>query len=39
MASNPREPHCLGHEEPEEQTVAEYREEQGIEPYDEMNRA
>ena len=39
MASNPREPYCLGHEEPEEQTVAEYREEQGIEPYDEMNRA
>ena len=28
MASNPREPYCLGHEEPEEQTVAEYREEQ-----------
>ena len=34
-----REPHCLGHEEPKEQTVAEYRKEQGIEPYDEMNRA
>ena len=34
-----REPHCLGHEEPREQTVAEYREEQGVERYDEMNRA
>ena len=34
-----REPHCLGHDEPREQTVAEYREEQGVERYDEMNRA
>lgn len=34
-----REPHCLGHEERHEQTVAEYRAEQGIERYDAMNRA
>jgi hypothetical protein len=34
-----KEPHCLGHEEPHEQTIAEYRREQGIEPYDEANRA
>ena len=34
-----REAHCLGHEEPHEQTVAEYRKEQGLEKYDAMNRA
>lgn len=34
-----REDHCLGHEEPHEQTVAEYRKEQGLEKYDAMNRA
>ena len=34
-----RESHCLGHEEPHRQTVAEYRAEQGIEHYDAMNRA
>lgn len=33
-----RESHCLGHEEPHRQTVADYRTEQGIEHYDEMNR-
>ena len=32
-----REAHCLGHEEPHEQTVAEYRVEQGLDKYDEMN--
>ncbi|MDE0249713.1 MAG: YkgJ family cysteine cluster protein, partial [Gammaproteobacteria bacterium] len=31
--------HCLGHFEPREQTVANYRHEQGIEKYDEMNHA
>ena len=34
-----KEPHCLGHEEPNEQTVAGYRTGQGIDHYDEMNRA
>ncbi len=29
-----KEPHCKGHEEPHEQTVAEFRAEQGVEPYD-----
>jgi len=33
-----KEPHCLGHNEPKTQTVREYRKEQGIEPYDDMNR-
>jgi len=33
-----REPHCLGHEEPHKQTVAEYRREQGLIRYDEMNQ-
>ncbi len=33
-----REPHCLGHEEPHTQTVAEYREDQGLVAYDEHNR-
>lgn len=32
-----REAHCLGHEEPQEQTVAEYRVDQGLDKYDEMN--
>ena len=32
-----REEYCLGHEEPHEQTVAEYRVEQGLDKYDEMN--
>ena len=32
-----RETHCLGHEEPHEQSVAEYRIEQGLDKYDEMN--
>ena len=34
-----KESHCLGHEERHQQTIAEYRAEQGIEHYDEMNRA
>lgn len=33
-----KEEHCLGHFEPETQTVAQYRHEQGIVKYDEMNR-
>ena len=33
-----KESHCLGHCEPKTQTVREYRKEQGIEDYDEMNR-
>jgi hypothetical protein len=33
-----KEPHCEGHEERREQTVAEFRSEQGIEPYDRHNR-
>jgi len=33
-----KESHCLGHNEPFNLTVREYRKEQGIEPYDEMNR-
>ena len=34
-----KEDHCLGHQEPNTQTVGEYRNNQGIEKYDEMNRA
>jgi len=34
-----KEPHCLGHSEPQTQTVAEYRSDQGVEKYDEMNHA
>lgn len=34
-----REEHCLGHEEPHTQTVAEYRTGQGLDRYDAMNRA
>jgi Fe-S-cluster containining protein len=33
-----KEPHCLGHDEPHEQSVREYRAGQGVEPYDEANR-
>ncbi|MEA3410258.1 MAG: YkgJ family cysteine cluster protein [Pseudomonadota bacterium] len=33
-----KEPHCKGHEEPLTQTVREYREGQGADAYDEMNR-
>ncbi len=33
-----RESHCKGHEEPKSLTVREYRREQGVEKYDEMNR-
>ncbi len=33
-----KEPHCKGHEESREQTVADFRAEQGVEPYDEHNR-
>ncbi len=32
-----KEDHCKGHDEPRTLTVAEYRREQGIEKYDEMN--
>ncbi len=33
-----KEDHCKGHEEPRTLTVAQYRREQGLEKYDEMNR-
>ncbi len=33
-----KEDHCRGHEEPKKLTVEEYRREQGVEIYDEMNR-
>ena len=32
-----KEDHCKGHEEPKQLTVAQYRKEQGVERYDEMN--
>ena len=32
-----RESHCKGHEEPKEQTLGAFREEQGIEEYDQQN--
>jgi hypothetical protein len=32
-----REPHCLGFEQPREWTVREWRQGQGVNPYDEMN--
>lgn len=32
------EPHCMGHKEKREITVADYRKEQGVEEYDELNR-
>ena len=33
-----KELHCRGHDEPKEQSVAAFREEQGVKPYDELNR-
>lgn len=33
-----KEEHCLGHDEPRTLTVREYRREQGVEQYDEMNQ-
>lgn len=33
-----KEAHCLGHHEPQTQTVREYRRDQGVEDYDEINR-
>lgn len=33
-----KESHCLGHQEPVVQTVAEYRRGQGVDEYDEINR-
>jgi uncharacterized protein len=33
-----KEAHCLGHDEPHEQTIREYRVEQGVDRYDEANR-
>ena len=33
-----KEEHCLGHNEPRELTIDEYRHEQGVEEYDEMAR-
>ncbi|MCC6608342.1 MAG: YkgJ family cysteine cluster protein [Burkholderiales bacterium] len=33
-----KEEHCLGHQEPQVQTVREYRKVQGLQPYDEANR-
>ena len=33
-----KEPHCLGHDEPRTLTVAEYRQEQGVDEYDEINK-
>lgn len=33
-----KEPHCRGHDEEKEQSVAEFRAEQGVQPYDEANR-
>jgi Fe-S-cluster containining protein len=32
-----KEDHCLGHLEPHEQTVAEYRRDQGVDRYDQAN--
>ncbi len=32
-----KEDHCRGHEEPHRLTVSEYRQEQGVDRYDEMN--
>ncbi len=34
-----KEPHCQGHQEAKSQTVAEFRHEQEVEPYDRVNRA
>lgn len=33
-----KEDHCLGHAEPQVQTVRAYRQSQGVDVYDEMNR-
>ena len=33
-----KEAHCLGHDEPHEQTIREYRIEQGVDRYDDANR-
>ena len=33
-----REAHCLGHQEPVAQTVRDYRRDQGVDVYDEINR-
>lgn len=33
-----KEAHCQGHHEPQTQTVAEYRRDQGVERYDAINR-
>ncbi len=33
-----KEPHCKGHDEPRELTVREYRREQKVEHYDDLNR-
>jgi Fe-S-cluster containining protein len=33
-----KEEHCKGHEEAQEQSIDEYREEQGVVEYDELNR-
>lgn len=33
-----KEPHCKGHDEPRRLSVRQYRSEQGVEKYDEMNR-
>ncbi len=33
-----KEDHCLGHDEPAVQTVRAYRESQGVDVYDELNR-
>ncbi len=34
-----REDHCKGHQEPREISVRDYRQEQGVEEYDQFNRA
>lgn len=33
-----KEGHCKGHEQPNQQTVSEFRADEGIEPYDDLNR-
>lgn len=33
-----KEEHCLGHQEPRQLTIREYRQEQGVELYDDLNR-
>ncbi len=33
-----KEPHCRGHEEARQRTVAEFRADEGVGPYDEANR-